>query len=89
MVVDVALGECGAEPAEERAAAGVGGEWRAALTVALGEAVELGVERVGEIVAERGGAGNGNSGLGEWTAVALEEALPGGLAAESAGLGEG
>ena len=54
MVVNVALGERGAEPAHERAAAGVAGQRRAAFAGALGEAEELGVERVGEVFAERG-----------------------------------
>ena len=49
-MVDVALGEGGAEPAEERAAAGVAGERGAAFAVALAEAEELGVEGVGELV---------------------------------------
>jgi len=53
VVVDVALGERGAKPAHERAAAGVTGEWGAALAGALGEAEELGVEGVGEVFAER------------------------------------
>ena len=89
VVVDVALGEGGAEPAEERAAAGVGGERGTALAVALGEAEEFGVEGVGEVVAEGGRAGDGDGGLGERRAVEREEALPGGFAAEGAGLGEG
>jgi hypothetical protein len=88
VVVDVALGERGAEPAHERAAAGVAGERRAAFAGALGEAEELGVEGVGEVFAERRGAGDGDGGLAQRRAEASEELLPGGFAAESAGLGE-
>lgn len=52
VVVDVALRKRGAEPAHQRAAAGVAGERGAALTGALGETEELGVERVCEVFAE-------------------------------------
>jgi len=88
VVVNVALGERGAKPAHERAAAGVAGERRTANARALGEAEELGVEGVGEIFAERRGAGDGDGGLAQWGAEASEELLPGGFAAEGAGLGE-
>jgi hypothetical protein len=87
-MVDVALGNGCAKPSEQGTAAGVGGEWRPALTAWSGQPEELGVERVGEVVAERGGSGDGNSGLGERYAVEIEETLPGGLAAQSAGLGQ-
>ena len=89
VVVDVALGERGAEPPEQRSATGVRGEWGIAPATALGETEEFGVEGVGEVVAEGSGAGDGNGGLGERRAIELEETLPGGLAAEGAGLGEG
>jgi hypothetical protein len=89
VVVDVALGEGGAEPAEERAAARVGGERGAAFAFFGGEAVELGVERVGEVVTEGCGAGDGDGGLGEGRAVDGEESLPCGFTAEGTGLGEG
>ncbi len=39
-------------------------------------------------MSERGGPGDGNSGLGERHAVEAEETLPGGLTTESAGLGQ-
>lgn len=89
VVVDVTLGESGAQPAEEGAAAGVGGEWGIAAADALGEAEEFGVEGVGEVAAESGGSADGDGGLGEWSLVEAEEALPGGFAAKRAGLGEG
>jgi len=84
----MALGERGAEPAHQRAAAGVAGEWGAAFARALGEAEELGVERIGEVFAERRGAGDGAGGVAQWSAEASEELLPCGFAAESAGLGK-
>jgi hypothetical protein len=54
VVVDVALREGDAEPAEQRAPAGIGGERGVAAAASLGEAEELGVQGVGEIVTEGG-----------------------------------
>lgn len=59
-----------------------------ALVVAFREAEEFGIERVGEIFAERGGAGDSDGGEFEGSAVAIEELLPGFVAAESAGASE-
>ncbi len=88
MVVDVALGEGGAEPAHEGASAGVSGERGAAIAVSLGEAVELGVEPICEVFALRGGFGDADGGLAERGLEPGDELLPGLLAAESAGAGE-
>ena len=87
-MVDVALGNGREKPSEQGTAAGVGSEWRPALAAWGRKPEELGVERVGEVVAQRGGSSNCNSGLGERYAVETEETLPGGLAAQSAGLGQ-
>jgi len=89
MVVHVALSECCTQPAEEGAAAGVGGEWGVAPAAAFAEAEQLSVERIGEVVAQRGGAGDGDGGLGEGSAIEAQKALPGSFATEGAGLGEG
>ena len=65
VVVDVTLGERSAKPAEKRAATLVGIEWGAAFSVAGGEAVEFGVERVGEIAAQAFTVGDGYGGACE------------------------
>jgi hypothetical protein len=89
VVVDVALGEGSAEPAEQRSAARVGCERRATLSGAFGEAEEFRVEGVREVVAECCGARDGDGGLRQRSSIESEEALPGGVAAKRAGLGEG
>ena len=89
VMVDVTLGEGSAEPAEQGTAAGVGCERRPALAAWSGQAEELGVERVGKVLAECGRVGDGDCGLGERRAIETEEALPCRFAAEGAGLGEG
>lgn len=88
VVVDVALGDGGAQPAEQRSAALVGGERGAAMAVAQVEAVELGVEAVGEFAALGFIAGDGDGGAGEGLLVECEEALPGARLALGAGVGE-
>ena len=94
VLVDEALGERGAQPDEEGAASGVGGERGFALGVAVlvftfAEAEEFGVEGVGEVLAEGGGMSGLDGEAGEGFAVAGDEVLPAGVAAEGAGLGEG
>jgi hypothetical protein len=53
VMIHMTLGKRGAKPAEKRTAPGVGSERRAALSFDLAQAVELRVERVGKIVAQR------------------------------------
>lgn len=89
VVVDVALGERGAQPTEQRSAALVGVERRAALAIAQVEAIELGVERVGEFAAKGVAAGDGDGGAGEGLAIERKKALPGVFVAQGAGAGEG
>ena len=81
VMIHMALSERGAQPAEERTAPGVGSEGRAMLSFDLAQAVELGVERVGKIMAYGGGAGDGNGSLGKGSTIEIKEALPGELAA--------
>ena len=88
VVIDVALGECGAQPAEQRAAAGVRGQRGLAHAVDLAQAVQFRVERFGKVVAKRGRAGDGDGGLGEGSTIEPEEALPCDFPAEGAGLSE-
>jgi hypothetical protein len=88
VVIYVALSQSGAEPAKKRSATGVGGQGRATLAVNLTKAVEPGVKGVGKVVSEGSGTGNGDRGLCERSTVKAKEALPGDLAAQSAGLGK-
>jgi len=89
VMVDVALGQGGAKPAHKGTSTGVRGKWRPPLAAGGGQTEQLGVERVGEVVAKRGRSGDGNGGLCERHAVETEETLPGGIAAEGTGLGQG
>ncbi len=88
MVIDVALCKRSAEPTQQRATPGVRRQRRAAFAIVLTKTVELGVERVREIVAQRSGAGDGNSSLRERSAIEPEKTLPRSLTAKSAGVRE-
>jgi hypothetical protein len=87
MVINVPLGQRGAEPAEKRPTPGVRSQRRTALAIELPQPVQFGIERVGEIMAHGCGAGDGDCGFGQRVTVDAEEALPGGIAAQSAGVG--
>src|SRR6185312_11623124 len=67
----------------------VGGERRTSFSFVLLQAVEFGVERVGEVVPQRGRTSDRNGCLRQWRTIEREEALPGGFAPEGAGLGQG
>jgi len=54
VAIHVPLSQDRTEPAEKRATAGIGGQWRTALAIDLTKTIELGVKRVREIVAEIG-----------------------------------
>src|ERR1035441_1866175 len=89
VVIDVPLRERGAQPAEQRAAAGVRSQRRLAHAVDLAQAVQFRVERFGKVVAKRGRAGDRDSVLGEGSTIEAEEALPCDLPPEGAGVSEG
>jgi hypothetical protein len=86
VVIDVSLRKGSAKPAEERAATRVGGQRRTALAIDLAETIKLGVERVGQVMATRSGASDGDSRLSERSAVEANKTLPGDLAAKGAGV---
>jgi len=88
VVIDVPLRERGAQPAEQRAAAGVRSQRRLAPAVDLAQAVQFRVERFGKIVAQRGRAGDRDCGLGEGSTIEAEEALPCDFPPEGAGVSE-
>ena len=88
VVIDVALRERGAQPAEQRAAAGVRSQRRSAHAVDLAQTVQFRVERFGEVMAKRGRAGHRDSGLGEGSTIEAEEALPCDFSPEGAGVSE-
>lgn len=88
MVVDVALGERGAQPTHEGAASAVGGERAAAFAFAESKTVKLGIEAVGEFAAQRVTASNGNGSADQGLAMHGNEALPSAFVAVGAGAGE-
>ena len=80
------LGESGAEPAQERAAAGVREQRGASFALGLAKPVELRVEGVGQIVTEGYGAGDGDGCLDEGSTVTKQKYLPRGFVAQGAGV---
>ena len=88
VVIDVPLRERGAQPAEQRAAAGVRSQRRLAYAVDLAQAVQFRVERFGKVVAKRGRASHRDGGLGEGSTIEPEEALPCDFSPEGAGVSE-
>ena len=88
VVVDESLGQHGAQPCGKRAAAVIAAQGRLAPAVLLTQAVEIGVERVGQVAGLGIGAGQPVGGLIEGGAVGGHEALPGRFPAFGAGVGQ-
>src|ERR1035437_979121 len=84
-VVHMALGQRGAEPADQRATAAVGLERATALSVACVEPVELRVELTGQVAAHRVAAGDSDCGPDQRLFIDTDKALPGPLVAGRAG----
>ena len=63
VVIDVSLGQRRAQPTEQRPTARVGSQRRTALTIEFPQSVQLGVKRIGELMPDSGGSGDGNRGL--------------------------
>jgi len=88
VVIDMALGEGSAKPAQQRTTAGIGGQGGAALAIKLAQSVKLRVQRVGQLVAKGSGSSDGNGRLGERRTVEVNEPLPSDLTPEDAGVGK-
>src|SRR5450631_4361524 len=84
----MSLGQGRAQPPEKRTAARVGSQRRTALTIDFPQSVQLGVKRIGELMPDGGGAGDGNGGLRERGTIRVEEPLPGGIAAQHTGVSQ-
>ena len=88
VVVAESLHKGGAKPSQERAAAGVGCQRRAAFALRLAEPVELGVEGVREVLTECCRARDRHGCLYKRCAVAGQECLPRRIAPLRAGVCE-
>jgi len=86
--VDVALGEDGAQPSFEGAAAVEITEEGGFALFAVGKAVEFREERIGEVGAGGAVAGNSSGGGAEVGTIGADEIFPGGFRAVHAGAGQ-
>ena len=88
VVIDMPLGQRRAQPTEKRTTARVGSQWRTPLTIQFPQSIQLGVKRIGELMPDGRGAGDGNGGLRERRTIAVEEPLPRGIAAQHTGVSQ-
>src|ERR1700692_933788 len=84
----MSLGQRRAQPTEKRPTARVGSQWRTPLTIELPQSIQLGVKRIGELMPDGRGSGDGNGGLREGRTIAVEKPLPGGIAAQHTGVSQ-
>jgi hypothetical protein len=89
MVIHMPLGQDGTQPTHERTTTGVRRKRRTALPIDLTETEELGVDGVGQVVAQSCGASDGGGGTGQGLTVEREKAFPRRLATEGAGVRQG
>jgi len=59
----VSLGQCRAQPTEQRPTARVGSQRRTALTIEFSQSVQLGIKGIGKLIPDGGGSSDPNGGL--------------------------